>query len=169
RGSSVDDGADRRGQLLRVRHRELDRTCVDLLRPRRRATGEMNAGLGAAADLDLLPREVDAAAERLPDRLLAGETAGIVLRRIRLRVAVGAFGLGEAALAEPGPLECAPYTLDLDQVDSDSHGCRVYSRHPLRHAACRRGRVPHLALERARRPARPEVRDAGGGGVRRRV
>src|SRR5438477_421070 len=58
-----------------MRHRELDRARVHLLRPRGGATGEVDARLRPSADLDLLPREVDAAAERLADRLLAGEAA----------------------------------------------------------------------------------------------
>src|SRR5438876_918228 len=152
-----------------MRHRELDRARVHLLRPRGGATGEVDARLRPSADLDLLPREVDAAAERFADRLLAGESSRVVLRGIRLPVAVFALGRGEAALAEAGPLERAPYTLDLDQVDTDSHAFRVYSGRPRGHAACRRGRVPHVALERPRRPACAEVGDARRGRARRRA
>src|SRR6266540_4714931 len=101
-------------------HRELDSTRADLLRPRGRPAGEMNAGLRAAADLDLLPGEVDARPQGLPHRLLRRESPRVVLRRVRLRVAVGALCLGEAALGKraPVPRERAPDAVDLDQVDA---------------------------------------------------
>jgi hypothetical protein len=46
-----------------------------------------------------------------------------VLGRVRLRVAVGALGRGEAAFAEPVAVarKRAPDPLDLDQVDADAH------------------------------------------------
>src|SRR5262249_9780718 len=79
------------------------------------------AGLRPAADLDLAPGEVDSLPDRLPDRLLRREAPGVVLRRVRLRVAVRALRLGEAALAEPVPvaLERTPDARDLDEVDAD--------------------------------------------------
>src|SRR5262249_54559990 len=86
-------------------------------------------GFGPAGDLDLLPREVDAAAERLPDRLLAREASGIALGRVFLRVAVRALRLREAALTEARALERFPDPLDLDQVDADLHDGGVSSSH----------------------------------------
>ena len=56
----------------------------------------------------------------LPTASLPAKRAGVVLRRVRPRVAVRALGLGEAALAERRvALERAPDPLDLDQVDAD--------------------------------------------------
>ena len=55
------------GQLARMRHRELDPAGADLLRPGGRAPAQVDARLRAAADLDLLPGEVDAAS-RAPSR-----------------------------------------------------------------------------------------------------
>ena len=83
------------------------------------------AGFGPPDDLDLLPRERarDAEAERLPDRLLAGEPARVALRRVRPGVAVRALGLGEAPLAKAlVPRERAADPLDLDQVGADADG-----------------------------------------------
>src|SRR4029079_11226150 len=66
-------------------------------------------------------------AERLADRLLAREPRRVVLRRIRLRVAVRALGVGEAALAETRvALEGTRDPRDLDQVDADSHRPKLY-------------------------------------------
>src|SRR5690349_12749772 len=106
-----------------MRHRQLDPPRPDALCPGRRAAREVDAGLRAPPDLDLLPGEVDAGAERLPDSLLRGEPAGVVLRRVRLGVAVGALRLGEAACLEvlAVPRQRAPDPLDLDQVDADTH------------------------------------------------
>src|SRR5581483_1346617 len=111
------------GELPRVRHRELDLRHAETLRPRGRPAGQVHARLRAAADLDLLPREVHAGAERLPDRLLRGEAARVVLRRVRLRVAVRTLALGEAALLEriAVPRERAANAVDLDQVHADLH------------------------------------------------
>ena len=58
RSSCVDDDRDRRGELARVRHRELDRARADAARPtppsgRRACT----PGFGRPRDLDLLPGE----------------------------------------------------------------------------------------------------------------
>src|SRR5690349_15807928 len=112
-----------------MRHRELDPAGADLLRPRRRATAQVDARLGPPAHLDLLPGEVDARAERLADRLLGGEAPGVMLRRIRLRVAVGDLARREAAVLEtvtvPREREADPF--DLDQVDAHAH-----RRHSLR-------------------------------------
>src|SRR5689334_15556290 len=109
-----------------MRHRELDRACADPLRERGGAAAQMHARLRTPAYLDLLPGEVDAGPERFPDRLLRRETARVVLRRIRLRVAVGALRLREAALLErvAVTLERTADPLDLDQVDSDLHWFR---------------------------------------------
>ena len=68
-----------------MRHREIDRARLHLLGPRRRPAREADARLRPAGDLDLLPREADAAAERLADRLLAGEPPRVALRWVRLR------------------------------------------------------------------------------------
>jgi hypothetical protein len=102
-------------------HRELDPSRSDALRPRRGSTAQVHARLRPAADLDLLPGEVDTRSEGFSDRLLRREPSRVVLRWIRLRVAVRALGLGEAALLEilAVPLERTTDALDLDQVDSD--------------------------------------------------
>src|SRR5690242_15372442 len=83
----------------------------------------MDARLRAPADLDLLPGEVDAGAERLADRLLRGEPARVVLRRVGLAVAVGLLGGREAAVAEAVAvaLERPAHTRDLDQVEPEPH------------------------------------------------
>jgi hypothetical protein len=118
----LQDDRDRGCELARVRHRELDLPGADLRCPLGSATGEEDTGLRPSAHLDLLPREVDPGAERLADRFLGGEAACVVLRWIRLRVAVGPLCLREApfleALAVAG--ERAADSLDLDQVDADS-------------------------------------------------
>src|SRR5215210_3863066 len=103
-------------------HGQLDSTRADLLRPRSRAPGEVNAGFRTSTDLDLLPGEVDARPQRLPHRLLGREPPSVVLRGVRLRIAVRALRCGEAALGEraPVPAECAPDAVDLDQVDADA-------------------------------------------------
>ena len=74
---------DRGRDLARVRHREVDRARADALGERRRPPRQPHARLRSADDLDLLPRESHAAAERLPDRLLAGEPSRVALRRAR--------------------------------------------------------------------------------------
>src|SRR5690349_19383669 len=109
-----------------MRHRELDLPRADPLRPRGSAAAQVHARLRPSAHLDLLPREVDAGAERLPDRLFRCEAAGVVLRRVRLRIAVRALGVRKAALLErvAMPLERTADPLDLDQVDSDFHRLR---------------------------------------------
>src|SRR5439155_15866619 len=67
-------------------------------------------------------RPRDAEAEGLAHRLLAREAARVALRRIRARVAVRPFFLGEAALAEARiALERPADPRDLDQVDADLH------------------------------------------------
>src|SRR5258708_2296697 len=106
-----------------MRHRKLDRARADPCGEGRRSTAQMHAGLRPSTHLDLLPREVHARTERLPDRFLRCEPAGVVLRRIRLRVTVGTLGFGEAPLFErvTVPLERAANALDLDQVDSNLH------------------------------------------------
>src|SRR6185437_10554392 len=65
---------------------------------------------------------VHAEPERLPHGLLRGEAARVVLGRVRLRFAVGPFGLGEAAFAEAVAvaLQRAADPRDLDQVDADA-------------------------------------------------
>src|SRR5690242_18467196 len=98
-----------------------------MLGDRSDAARQPNRGLGPADDLDLLPRERarDAEAERLADRLLAGEAAGIALGRIRARVAVRLLRLGEAAIAKARiALERTPDPRDLDEVCPDAnHRC----------------------------------------------
>src|SRR5687767_11442988 len=104
-------------------HRELDSPGPHLLGEACRAPAQLHARFWPADDLDLLPGEVHAAAERLPDRLLRGEAARVVLRRVRLRVAVRLLRSGEAALAKAVAvaIERPPDTVDLDQVDADAH------------------------------------------------
>jgi len=64
----------------------------------------------------------DAEAERLADRFLAREPRGVVLGRVRARLAVRPFSLGEAARPEAGvPRECPPHAVDLDQIDAHAH------------------------------------------------
>ena len=143
------DDRDRRRQLARVRHRQLDPARADPLRRRRRPPRQPHARLRPPGDLDLLPREVDADADRLADRLLAGEPRRVVLRRVRLRVAVRALGLGEAALAEARvPLERPPDPLDLDQVDADAQAMSERRIEP-------RGQLCDRADDRVRAHARP--------------
>src|SRR6188472_3616599 len=73
--SAVADNGDGVRELLRVRHREIDRARAGACRPRQDATGQPNRRLRAAGDLDVPPgeRARDADSERLADRLLAGE------------------------------------------------------------------------------------------------
>src|SRR5207237_8241239 len=104
-------------------HRELDLPRAHALGPRLRLPAQRHARLRPAGDLDLAPGEADARAERLADGLLAGEARGVVLRRVRLRVAVRAVGVGEAALAEARvALQRPRDPRDLDQVDAHAHG-----------------------------------------------
>src|SRR5205823_9257649 len=73
-------------------------------------------------DLDVLPRECtrNAEAERLSDRLLAGETSRVRLGRIRTGVAVRALGFREAPLAEAWiAIERLPNPRNLDEISSD--------------------------------------------------
>src|SRR4051794_30694866 len=105
-----------------MRHRELDRLDADLGRPRGGTAAEVDTRLRPPAQLDLLPREVDTRAERLADCLLRREPSCVVLRRVRLRVAVRDLRCGEASLLEGGAVafEGTPDPLDLDQVDPDA-------------------------------------------------
>src|ERR671930_997702 len=105
-----------------MRHREVDRAGARALRPRPRPAREAHAGLRPPGDLDLLPREADADPERLADRLLAGEAAGVALGRVGARIAVRLLRDREAAVAEAGvAFEGAPDPRDLDQVEPDPH------------------------------------------------
>src|SRR5438034_954890 len=106
-----------------MRHRELDRGRADPLGEGSRAAAQVHSRLRASTHLDLLPREVDARTKCLPDRLLRREAARVVLRRIRLRVAIRTLRLGEAPLLErvAVPFERAANALDLDQVDANFH------------------------------------------------
>jgi len=61
------------------------------------------------------------AAVRLTDGFLAREPRRVALGRVGAGVAVGAFCLGEAALAKAVPLERSADALDLDDVDADPH------------------------------------------------
>src|SRR3954451_23736792 len=83
-----------------VGQRDIDLPHADPLGIARCATGERHARLGRADDLDVLPREPDAAAERLAHCLLAAETRRVALRRIAPGLAVVLLGLGEAAVPE---------------------------------------------------------------------
>src|ERR671934_1964329 len=57
----------------------------------------------------------------------------------------------------------------LDVEQNPCHGrARLYPRHTLSRDSARGDRAALLTLERTGRPARAEVRDAGGSGVRRR-
>src|SRR5215210_5522547 len=110
-----------------MRHRELDLSGADSLGTPLRLAAERGSPIQPPCDLDLAPGEAHARPERLADGLLAGEAGRVVLRRVRLRVAVRPLGIGEAALAEgrvalEGP--CDPR--DLDQVDADSHRHEAY-------------------------------------------
>src|SRR5579884_766064 len=127
--SSRERDGHRGRELAGVRHRELDRRGPHLLRPRGGTAAQVHARLRPPAHLDLLPREVDARPERLADRLLRGESTGVVLGRVRLRVAVCALHLGEAALFErvAVTLERQADPLDLDQVYSNLHS--TFSSH----------------------------------------
>ena len=77
-GARAHDG-DRGSDLARVRHREVDRPGLHALGERRCSPRQPNTGLRPPDDLDLLPREPHAAAERLPDGFLAGEPPRIAL------------------------------------------------------------------------------------------
>src|SRR5688572_12221117 len=98
-------------------HRELDASGAHLLGEACRTSAQLHPRLRPADDLDLLPGKVDAAAERLSDCLFRGEAAGVVLRRVRLGVAVRLLRGREAARAEAVavPVERPPDTVDLDQ------------------------------------------------------
>ena len=123
-GSNIAGDGDRGGELLRVRHRQLDLAHAQPLGALAQSPGQPHRRLGPAGDLDLPPGEVDgdSEAECLADRLLAREPGRIMLGRVRPRVAVRALGIGEAARAEPGVArERPPHALDLDQVDADAH------------------------------------------------
>src|SRR3954463_9006944 len=99
-----------------MRHRELDLPRADTLGPFESSACERHPRLRPAHDLDLAPGEADSRAERLADRLLAGEASGVVLCGVRAPVAVGLLGLREAAVPEAGiPLERLRDPRDLDQ------------------------------------------------------
>src|SRR5689334_16055958 len=107
-----------------MRHRELDLPGPELRGAFRQPAGQPNRRLGSARDLDLEPREVDgdAEAERLADRLFAREPRGVVLSRVRTRVAVRLLGLGEAARPEARVArERPPDPVDLDQIHAYVH------------------------------------------------
>src|SRR5205823_8260726 len=119
-------------ELAGVRHREVDPADAERRGPLGQAAREPDGGLRPPDDLDLLPGEGagDAEAERLADRLLAGEAAGIALRRVRARVAVRTLGLGETALAEACvAAERPPDPLDLDQVGPNADHAMCSSSH----------------------------------------
>ena len=96
----VEDRADRRGQVLRVRHRQVDRAGADPLGVGLRRPDRLTSGFGRPAISISRQVKLHAAAERLADRLLAGEPGRVVLGRVRPRVAVLALGLGEARAPE---------------------------------------------------------------------
>src|SRR5262249_58481476 len=103
-GSGLDRHRDRGGQLARMGHADVDPSGAETLGRERRPARELHAGLRTAGDLDLLPGEVDAGPERLSDRFLRREPAGVVLRRVRLPVAVRLLCGGEAAIAGARPV-----------------------------------------------------------------
>src|SRR5688500_2001777 len=121
-----------------MRHRQVDRTRLDTFGERRGPSREPNARLRSADDLDLLPREAHAAAERLPDGLLPGEPARVALRRTGARIAVLPLRVGEAPLAKPWAGERALDALDLDDVDADLHGAQP----PERSSSSNAGKCP---------------------------
>jgi ribosome-associated protein len=123
-GSNIGDDGDRGGELLRVRHRQLDLADAEPLGALAQPPGQPHGRLRTAGDLDLAPGEVDgnAEAERLADRFLAGEPRRVVLSRVRARVAVRPLGVREAARAKVRVArERPPHPVDLDQVDAYTH------------------------------------------------
>src|SRR5690349_2907327 len=110
-----------------MRHREIDRLHVSRGGDLRKPAGEADARLRPADDLDLLPgeRARDAEPECLPDRLLAGEAAGVALGGIATGVAVPLLRVGEAALLEARVARERPCDArDLDQVGAHArHRC----------------------------------------------
>src|SRR4029079_1855481 len=88
----------------------------------RGATRERDARLGRPDDLDVLPREPDAAAERLGDCLLAAEARRVALGRVAPGLAVVLLRPREAAVSEPRALERPHDPVDLDQVGADLDG-----------------------------------------------
>src|SRR5439155_15962531 len=127
-------------ELARMRHRKVHRADTELGRALGEAAGKAYRRIRSSDDLHVLPgeRTGDAEAERLADGLLAGEAAGVALRGVRARVAVGALGRGETALAEACVArERPPDALDLDQVGADRDG----------HARCSSSHSGRCAIE----------------------
>src|SRR5262249_2703855 len=96
-------------------------------------------------------------------------------RRTRLGGVVGHEAEPVAVLAQPlDRLGAARDRLARDVEDAVDvqqnrrHGRRVYSRDAIGRPPAERGALPHVALERSRRPARTEVGDGRGGALRRR-
>ena len=153
----VDDGHCVR-ELARMRHREVDLTCTDLLGPARDAAAQADGRLRPAGDLDVTPREraCDAEAQGFADGLLAREPAGIALRRVGPRVAVGAFRLREAPLAKAWvAVERPPDTLDLYEVDSDFQWRATYPCSSSQSGSC--------AIEEMMPPGRIAVASTASG------
>ena len=73
---------------VRVGQRDVDLAHADPLGEPRGAARQRHARLRRPDDLDVLPGEPDAAAERLADRLLAAEPGRIALGRVAPRLAV---------------------------------------------------------------------------------
>src|SRR4029079_10855240 len=91
--------------------------------PRLQPARKRHTRLRPADDLHLPPREGarDAEAKGLPNRLFTGEPCGVVLGWVRPRVAVGAFGLREAALAECRiALERPSHSRGFGDIDPDA-------------------------------------------------
>src|SRR5262249_23492933 len=112
-------------ELPRVRHRQVNRSRVRLLRPREDPARKLNGRLRPSDDLDVLPGEGarNPDSKRFSDRFLAREAARVRLRAVPPPVPVRAPGRREAPLAEARiALEGATNPGDFDQVHSDSHG-----------------------------------------------
>src|SRR5918996_2738273 len=116
--------ADGGGDAPGVRHGEVQLPRADAARPGLQPAGQAHRRLRPPGDLDVLPgeRARDAEAERLANRLLAGEARRVVLGRVGARVAVLLLRGREAAVAERRvALEGVPDALDLDDVEPDLH------------------------------------------------
>src|SRR5688500_13460179 len=99
-----------------MRHREVDLPGADFFSPFLRPAGQRDPRLGPPADLDLAPGEENPGAERLADCLLRRKARGVVLGRVRPRVAVGLLFLREAAILEARVAgESSLDAADLDQ------------------------------------------------------
>src|SRR3954447_6348191 len=71
------------GHALRVGHGKVDISRAEAFGQLGHLAGQGHAGLRPARDFDVAPHELDAASDRLADRLLAREAGGEVLGRVR--------------------------------------------------------------------------------------